>query len=65
MKHTALISFAITFLAGLAAIIMFPYYTVNPGVLIEDHLNHCVINQIKKGEENKSREELLKLFGYK
>jgi len=39
VKHTALISFAITFLAGLAAIIIFPYYTVNPGVLIEDHLN--------------------------
>ena len=39
VKKTALISFAITFLAGLAAIIIFPYYTVNPGVLIEDHLN--------------------------
>jgi len=39
VKHTALISFAITFLAGLAAIIIFPYYTVNPGILIKDHLN--------------------------
>ena len=39
VKHTTIISFLITFLAGVAAILVFPYYTINPGVLIEDHLN--------------------------
>jgi len=31
-------SFAITFVTGLAAILLFPYYVINPGVVIEDHL---------------------------
>ena len=34
-------------------------------LLIEDHLSHCVIDQIKSGEEKRSQEELLKLFEYK
>ncbi len=45
VKKKTLISFLITLFAGLAGIIIFPYYTVNPGVLIEDHLilkNDCL-----------------------
>ena len=45
MKNTAFILFLILFLAGLAGIIIFPYYTINPGVMIEDHLmlkNDCL-----------------------
>jgi len=45
VKHTSLISFLIAFCLGLAGIIIFPYYTVNPGVLIEDHVmlkNDCL-----------------------
>lgn len=34
-------------------------------LIIEDHLNSCVIDQIKNGEESKTTEELLKLFEYK
>lgn len=34
-------------------------------MLIEDHLNHCVVDQVKSGQEKKSTEELLKLFEYK
>ncbi|MDQ6984922.1 MAG: metal-sensing transcriptional repressor [Candidatus Dojkabacteria bacterium] len=34
-------------------------------LIIEDHLNHCVIDQVKNGEEKKTTEELLKLFDYK
>ncbi len=34
-------------------------------LIIEDHLNHCVIHQVKNGEEKKTTEELLKLFEYK
>ncbi|MCA9392067.1 metal-sensitive transcriptional regulator [candidate division WWE3 bacterium] len=34
-------------------------------VLIEDHLSHCVVDQIKSGDETRSKEELLKLFEYK
>lgn len=34
-------------------------------LIIEDHLNHCVIDQVKNGEEKKTTQELLKLFEYK
>lgn len=34
-------------------------------LMIEDHLNTCVIDQVKAGEEEKTTEELLKLFEYK
>ncbi|MCA9386754.1 metal-sensing transcriptional repressor [Candidatus Dojkabacteria bacterium] len=34
-------------------------------LIIEDHLNTCVIDQIKTGEEDKTTEELLRLFEYK
>lgn len=34
-------------------------------LIIEDHLNSCVVHQIKNGEEQKTSEELLKLFEYK
>lgn len=33
--------------------------------VIENHLNHCVVDQIKNGEEKKSIKELLTLFDYK
>lgn len=33
--------------------------------VIEDHLNHCVIDQIKDGEENRTVSELLKLYEMK
>jgi len=36
--------FVITFLIGMAAILLFPYYVINPGVVIEDHMklkNDC------------------------
>lgn len=45
VKHTALISFIIAFVLGVSGIIVFPYYTVNPGVMIEDHMflkNDCL-----------------------
>lgn len=45
VKNKAFVSFLITFLAGLIGIIIFPYLTINPGVLIEDHLmlrNDCL-----------------------
>lgn len=45
VKHTALISFIIALSLGLAGIILFPYYTINPGVMIEDHMylkNDCL-----------------------
>jgi hypothetical protein len=45
VKHTALISFLIALGLGLAGIIIFPYYTVNPGIMIEDHMhlkNDCL-----------------------
>jgi len=45
VKHTALISFLIAFILGVAGIIVFPYYTINPGVMIEDHMhlkNDCL-----------------------
>lgn len=34
-------------------------------IIIKDHLNTCVIDQIKNGEAKKTNEELLKLFAYK
>lgn len=34
-------------------------------LIIEEHLNTCVLDQIKNGEEIKTTEELLKLFEYK
>jgi DNA-binding FrmR family transcriptional regulator len=34
-------------------------------LIIEDHLNTCVVDQIKNGEEKRTTEELLKLFEYK
>lgn len=34
-------------------------------LIIENHLNSCVIDQIKNGEEKRTTEELLKLFEYK
>jgi len=37
VKHTALISFLLTFTLGMIGILIFPYYTINPGVVIEDH----------------------------
>jgi len=37
VKHTALISFLIAFILGLVGILIFPYFTINPGVVIEDH----------------------------
>ena len=45
VKNIPLISFLIVFVLGLAAIIIFPYYTINPGVMIEDHMhirNDCL-----------------------
>ena len=37
MKHTVLLSFLIAFILGLIGILIFPYYTINPGVVIQDH----------------------------
>lgn len=34
-------------------------------VLLENHLNTCVIKQIKKGEGNKTTEEILKVYRLK
>ena len=34
-------------------------------LIIEDHLNGCVIRQIQNGEEARTTDELLKLFDYK
>ena len=45
VKHTALISFLIAFGIGVAGIFIFPYYTINPGVMIENHMhlkNDCL-----------------------
>ena len=33
--------------------------------IVEDHLNTCVVDQIKSGQEKKTTEELLRLFEYK
>jgi hypothetical protein len=37
IKNAAFISFLIAFFTGLVGIIIFPYSTINPGVVIEDH----------------------------
>jgi hypothetical protein len=45
VKHTVLISFLSVFAIGLTGILIFPYYTINPGVVIEDHTmlkNDCL-----------------------
>ena len=34
-------------------------------VLMEGHLSHCVINQIKKGKDKKATEEILKVYRLK
>lgn len=34
-------------------------------LIIENHLKTCVVDQIRNGEEEKTTEELLKLFEYK
>lgn len=34
-------------------------------LIIEGHLNTCVIDQIQNGEEKRTTEELLRLFDYK
>lgn len=34
-------------------------------LIIENHLKTCVVDQVKSGEEEKTTEELLKLFEYK
>lgn len=34
-------------------------------LIIENHLNTCVLHQIKNGQEAQTTEELLKLFEYK
>lgn len=34
-------------------------------LIIEDHLKHCVVEQIKNNEEKRTTDELLTLFDYK
>ncbi|MDX9893456.1 MAG: metal-sensing transcriptional repressor [Patescibacteria group bacterium] len=34
-------------------------------LIINNHLNHCVVKQIKNGQEAKSTAELLRLFEYR
>lgn len=34
-------------------------------LLIEDHLSHCVVDQVKSGQEQKTTKELLTLYEYK
>lgn len=34
-------------------------------ILMEGHLSHCLINQIKKGETKKATEEMLKVYQLK
>jgi len=34
-------------------------------VLMESHLNSCVVNQMKKGKENTAVKEILKVYGLK
>lgn len=34
-------------------------------MLMEGHLGHCVVNQIKKGETDKATEEILKVYKLK
>lgn len=34
-------------------------------ILMDGHLGHCVINQIKKGETDKAKSEILKVYKLK
>lgn len=34
-------------------------------ILLEGHLGHCVVKQIKKGEAKKAKEEILKVYQLK
>lgn len=34
-------------------------------MLMEHHLGHCVVDQIKKGEANKATEEIIKVYRLK
>jgi len=34
-------------------------------ILMEGHLGHCVVNQIKKGETDKATKEILKVYQLK
>lgn len=34
-------------------------------ILMESHLGHCVVNQIKKGETSKATKEILKVYQLK
>lgn len=34
-------------------------------MLLESHLGHCVVHQIKKGETNKATKEILKVYQLK
>ncbi len=34
-------------------------------ILLEGHLNHCVVNQIQKGQTKKATEEILKVYQLK
>ncbi len=34
-------------------------------ILLENHLNTCVVNQIKKGREKKAAEEIIKVYKLK
>ncbi len=33
--------------------------------LLEGHLGHCVVNQIKSGQTNKAKEEIIKVYKLK
>ena len=33
--------------------------------LLEEHLNHCVVNQIQKGQTKKATQEILKVYQLK
>lgn len=34
-------------------------------ILLEEHLNHCVVNQIQKGQTKKATQEILKVYQLK
>lgn len=34
-------------------------------ILLESHIGHCVVNQIKKGQTNKATSEILKVYRLK
>jgi DNA-binding FrmR family transcriptional regulator len=33
--------------------------------LMENHLNHCILDQVKKGKERKATEEIMKVYKLK